>query len=529
MPEHLLAPETPDLAGVQCPAVEGRARVAESYAGYAVDESRLQGDLPERIYFPTTTLETAAALAAIRGRGETVTVSGARTGIAGGAVNVGTPNGLSLERLAFRPRVAFNKAHDAWCVRAGAGMTLAALLEVLRKRAFDAEGDPPELSYPVDPTETSASLGGTVATNASGARTLGYGPTRDWVLGLTAVLADGRVLHLARGEAAADGEAFGLRTADGSTAPVALPRARMPATKHVAGYVVHPDMDLVDLFVGGEGTLGVVTEVVLRLRPLPGACLYLCVFLDDEARAPALVRDLKADRRLDPVALEYMDSRSLDLLRAFRDEQGEASGVPPLPDATRAVLYLEVELDGDAARDDLYAALEELLARHGVDTASTWAGFTPRDLDAMKRFRHALPERVNALIGARQASVPGLTKVGTDMAVPDDALPEMLRRYRETLDAQGLEYVIFGHIGNGHVHVNILPRTLDELRAAKAAYAGFARAAVDFGGSVAAEHGIGRLKKSFMAVQYNEEEIAGMRALKDALDPAGTLNPGVLF
>jgi D-lactate dehydrogenase (cytochrome) len=147
----------------------------------------------------------------------------------------------------------------------------------------------------------------------------------------------------------------------------------------------------------------------------------------------------------------------------------------------------------------------------------------------MKRFRHALPERINALISERKREIPELTKVGTDMAVPLVALATMMAEYRAGLEAERLERCIFGHIGNGHLHVNILPRSADEMRRGRALYKEFARRAVALGGSVAGEHGIGRLKREFMPIQYDEAAIEAMRRVKRACDPQGILNPGVML
>ena len=143
-------------------------------------------------------------------------------------------------------------------------------------------------------------------------------------------------------------------------------------------------------------------------------------------------------------------------------------------------------------------------------------------------FRHAVPETVNALVAARRAACPGLHKVGTDMAVPDAALVEMFAVYRKGLADVDVPAVVFGHLGNNHVHVNLLPRDLDELARAKSLYAYWARAAVRLGGAVAAEHGIGRLKKDFLAIQFPPETLAAFRRLRRLFDPQGMLNPGVL-
>ena len=140
-----------------------------------------------------------------------------------------------------------------------------------------------------------------------------------------------------------------------------------------------------------------------------------------------------------------------------------------------------------------------------------------------------MPETVNAIIARRKAEVQEIHKVGTDMAVPPQRLGEVIALYRDRLEASGLEYLIFGHIGDSHLHVNILPRSEQELADAMELYGEFARRVVAMGGSVSAEHGIGRLKKAFLLLQYGPEKLQEMRAVKQALDPRGMLNPGVLF
>ncbi len=542
-----LQPEYPPGGAAADPGfrIEDAAFIRESYQPYLRDESRLQGDVPRCIWFPASTREVSAAVTRIRARGERLTVSGARTGIVGGAVNRGAENILSLERLSPPPRL------ERRLLRVGAGLTHARLLEVLAGLNAGAgvvphstpgaipsaelqapSAVPGPLFYPVDPTELSASLGGNAATNASGARTLHFGPTRDWLEALTVVLADGGILRLRRGERTAREGWFELGRRDGYVDRLHIEPVPFPATKHVAGYPLREDMDLLDLFIGSEGTLGIVTELELRLLEQEGERLYLCLFLPEGADVPRLVGELKGACAAPAealLALEYMDAASLELLRGFRQEAGEASGVPPLPPEARGVLYLELAWSGEGALEALTGRLGRLLGAHGISLADSWAGFTLEDLEAMKRFRHALPERINSLVGQRQLRMPQLTKVSTDMAVPDVALAEMMEAYRAGLAAAGVEHAVFGHIGNGHLHVNILPRSPGELDAARELYRGFARRAVELGGSVSGEHGLGRLKREFLSIQYGEEEIRRLRAVKDFLDPEGALNPGVLF
>ena len=173
-------------------------------------------------------------------------------------------------------------------------------------------------------------------------------------------------------------------------------------------------------------------------------------------------------------------------------------------------------------------AVEQMTACGGGADA-TWLATTDRELERLKYFRHAVPEAVNLLIDERRKTVPGLPKLGTDMAVPDAALERVWALYHEGLARHGLDYVIFGHVGNNHLHVNILPRTLAEYETGKSLYLEWAEAIVGMGGTVSAEHGIGKFKVALLQTLYGAEGVAQMRAVKRAFDPEGLLNRGNLF
>jgi D-lactate dehydrogenase (cytochrome) len=176
-----------------------------------------------------------------------------------------------------------------------------------------------------------------------------------------------------------------------------------------------------------------------------------------------------------------------------------------------------------------YTALEETINRCGASFSNSWAGYENRELQRMKDFRHILPEAINAIIAERKKQYPALHKLGTDLAVPDNRLHDMWQTYREHLETADLQWVAFGHIGDNHVHINILPRDTDELQKGLELYELFAAKAIEFGGSVSAEHGIGKMKIKFMELMYTPEEIDEMRAVKLALDPESLLNPGNIF
>ena len=507
-----------------CAKTTGIETIRDSYAEYTSDESKKTGLVPECIYFPESTAEVSAAMVEIAGTGKPVTVSGARTGIAGGAV-ASAENLLSLSRMLGKVKITAGK-HDTWYAHVPAGLSLEDLNYALRQGDVISDTAVPDnLFYPVDPTEKSASVGGTVATNASGARTLKYGPTRDWVQGMDVVLADGSWFSIGRGATARVENTLSFQRGDSVSFEVPIKEVPWPATKHTAGYFMRDGMDPIDLFIGGEGTLGIVTHVALRLCELPSERLGLFLFLPSDV-SPALVPKLNG---LSPSAVEYMDGESLKLLNDAKDRKLDAGAVPDLPDDAAAALYVEIEAESDDAIEEAYEQIQPLLDEFGIPEDHTWAGFSDQELEAMKAFRHALPERINNIIAERKRTLPKLAKIGTDMAVPLPELNSMMELYNRTLREQSLEYCIFGHIGNGHLHVNMLPRSMDERETAYALYREFAWHAVKAGGSVAGEHGIGSLKREYMEIQFSKSQLESMIAVKRALDPSLRLNPGVIF
>lgn len=442
--------------------------VPEPDSPYLVDASGYRGSA-ERVLVPSSEAEVADAFRDASAAGIGVTIAGAGTGLTGGRV----PHGgwlLSLEKLASLA------IHPGYAV-CGAGV----LLRDLQRAAG------PSQFYPPDPTETGASVGGSIATNASGSRSFLYGPTRRHVRSLRVVTASGETLALKRGE----------------KPPFPIPvLPASAARKNTAGYYLRTDADFLDLFIGSEGTLGVVTEAELGLLPAPQSLFTGVVFFESDEEA------LEAVDRWRPTPglrmLEYLDAGSLDLLRPR---------FPEIPAAARACVLVEREdEDGEWMGDAV-----------GMD--ESWFATSSADRERFRRFRHALPESVNDLVRRHN-----LTKMGSDFAVSIDRNRDMLRIYRETLDREfSGQYVIFGHIGDAHLHVNILPANEEEWRRASDLMTEFARHAVAFGGTVSAEHGLGKRKRHLLEIQYSANEIEQMKAVKRQLDPTWTLGRGTLF
>ena len=494
--------------------------VAHDFPDHLRDESRRAGRA-DSISFPRTEQEVCRHLELAAGRGMSVTVQGARTGIAAG----GVPEGghvISLVRMKDLGRV-LTTAGGGGAIVAGPGVLLSELRAYLAANASESAA-----FFPPDPTEPSASIGGMTACNASGARSFAYGPTRRYVRRLRVVLADGDVLELRRGEQRARGRQFELQTAGGRRICGKLPSYVMPAVKNAAGYYAADDMDMLDLFVGSEGTLGIVTEVELSTLPAPGAEWGLMAFFKDCEGALGMVRDLKkCDRR--PVAVEFFDKGALALLAGQKEINPAFSKLPSMPAARGAAVYLEAHGAEEADVEASVEAWAGIMERHGADPDDAWLATARQELERLKDFRHAVPEAVNLKIDERRRAEPGITKLGTDLSVPDAALDRMMALYRSSLEEEGLEYVIFGHIGNNHLHVNIIPASLREYEKGRQICMEWAREAVRLGGTVSAEHGIGKLKTHLLRLMYGDRGIEEMREVKRLFDPHFRLNPGVLF
>jgi D-lactate dehydrogenase (cytochrome) len=325
--------------------------------------------------------------------------------------------------------------------------------------------------------------------------------------------------------------------------------------KRSAGYFAAPGMDLIDLFIGSEGTLGVITEVTLRVLPTrPQMCLALVPF-DDRARALAFVarlRDAARETRqardplgMDVSAIEHMDARCLALLR--EDGADRVNGVTIPTDAVIALLVtLELQADMTASRafDDIARArepnatdaplvrfcraLDDAGVLDRVEIAVPGDAARQRQLLAL---REAVPAGVNARVGRAKLIDARIAKTAADMIVPFERLDELLAIYDEGFRARGLDAAVWGHISDGNLHPNVIPRSMAELESGKAAILAFGREVIRMGGSPLAEHGVGRnpIKQQLLLELYGAEGVEQMRAVKRSLDPSFTLAPGVLF
>ena len=270
-----------------------------------------------------------------------------------------------------------------------------------------------------------------------------------------------------------------------------------------------------------------ITEVTVALLERAEK-ISVVLFLASEGQAIDLVKALRSDLRFELDFLEFYSGTALELLRDRHIRDPKSMDLPGIPESAGAALFFEYSFDALAtAAED--SPLLETIRSCGATIADSWAAYENREIERLKNFRHILPETINAIIADRKKQIPRLHKLGTDLAVPDDGLDAMWQCYIDELAVANLQWAAFGHIGNNHIHVNILPRSESELERGLALYERFAAKAVALGGTVSAEHGIGKIKKKYLNLLYNRAQLDQMISLKRAFDPEGLLNDGNIF
>jgi len=481
-----------------------------------------------------------AEIAAILRQYAKILPIGAQSSVTGGA----TPNGEVLLSLARQDHILESGSEY---VRVQTGLSLRALREALALE---------DKYYPPVPSYDGATVGGVIATNAAGPATFKYGATRSWVQALTVVLISGEVLDLERGQCNAHPDGYFEIDSGTSLHRIPIPSYKMPRVpKCSAGYYAAPHMDLIDLFIGSEGTLGVITEATLRVvSPRPGICIALVPCLN-EAQALTLTRTLRElslktrqthnQRGLDVSAIEYMDARSVEILR--EDGSDKRNNITLGSDA-KTLLLIQLELLPEwveRAYDDLAQALEpnapdvplvqfvHILEHSGrLEETELVMPHEWIRIEQMYALREAVPSGVNTrVLHAKQSQHSSITKVAADMIVPFDHLETMMQVFRKGFETYGLDYAIWGHASDGNMHPNLLPRSLNDVLLAQRVVLEGGRAVIALGGCPLAEHGVGRnpTKQALLRDLYGDSGLRQMHAVKRGLDPEWKLAPGNLF
>ncbi|UJR87051.1 FAD-binding oxidoreductase [Sandaracinus amylolyticus] len=431
-------------------------------AAHARDESEATGAIPDAVIRARGAEEIAVVMREASAHGVPVTPRGAGTGRTGGAVPVRGGIVLACDRM--RDVIEIDRVDSLAVVEPG--LVTGALYE-----AVEREG----LFWGPDPNSwEQCTIGGNIAENAAGPRAFKHGSTRDWVLGLEVVTAEGTILPLGR------------RTKKG-----------------VTGY------DLTSLIVGSEGTLAFVTRAVLRLAPLAERVITVLAFLDrEDAIAPAVSAALSA--RVVPRCIELLDAETLAILRA------SASAIA-IPEAAKALLVIELEGTSETVEGEL-ARLGDALV-----SVSPFDPLVATESSERERFWRVRRDMSRAL--RRSAGF----KLSEDVVVPRRRLAELITKCREIAARRGIRMPAYGHAGDGNLHVNLLWDHAEQEPAVQAAIRELFETTIALGGTLSGEHGIGVLKAPYLPLEQPEPLIALQRRLKNVFDPRGVLNPGKIF
>ncbi len=479
----------------------------EQIQNYLFDASNTKG-FCDSVFFPENEADVKEIFKESSGSKIPVTISGNRTGLTGAAVPFGG-NVVSTEKL--NKILELNEGF----VIVEPGVILSDLQKFLNEK---------ELFYPPDPTETSCFIGGTVATNASGARTFKYGATRNFIHSLEIVLANGDKLNLERGRVFAKNNLFELTDESGLKYNFRIPDIEMPSTKNAAGYFCKPNMDAIDLFIGSEGTLGTITKVGLKVLKAPETIISSVVFFKTEEDALEFVNEARInsfaskensdENSVNALALEFFDEIALRFLQNHFNK---------IPSSAKAAIWFEQDCKINL-QENILDKWIKLISDHNGDLDNSWFALTQKEFDEIVSFRHAISEKVNEFIYQHN-----FRKLGTDVAVPDKKFPAFYEAIKNIVREQKLEFVAYGHIGNSHIHLNMLPKTDEEFETGKKVYREICLLALSQGGTFSAEHGVGKNKTDYLLSMYGEENIHKMKEMKKVFDPEMILCRGNLF
>lgn len=429
---------------------------------YGRDRTRDFEPNPSLVVFPSSAEEVVAVMKVCEEKGFPVVPSGGRTGYAGAAVAAHREVVLSMDRM---NRVLGVSVEDG-CVETEAGAILQNVQQAVRDHG---------MLFPIDfASRGSCQIGGCISTNAGGVRVIRYGMTRESVMGLEVVTPTGQRLDL---------------------------HDRLH--KNNSGY------DLKQVFIGAEGTLGIVTRAALRIVPVPQSPQVALLAVME---AETIVRILGELRRqsCDILAFEFFDHRSLDAVLTHVDGLRK-------PFTNHYPWFAVIEVD--EARDAFLTKIEKLIEQSWI--ADALIADAPSEATRIWKYREAISESLFSLGHVHK----------NDVAVPISALPSLIRELSGVEKPEGAEVFLFGHLGDGNIHVNLVDRKNSETfhSVATAWDETMCRMVKPYRGTISAEHGIGLLKKHLLAYQRSAEQLALMRQIKRTLDQKGICNPGKMF
>jgi glycolate oxidase len=437
--------------------------VGEGKENYSRDEApRLTPVSPDVVIMPTDTDAVSRIMRLANEHRIPVTPRGAGTGVCGGAVPIYGGIVLSLERM----NKILEIDRDNFLAVVEPGVIYNDLCQAVEEQG---------LCYPLFPGEATASIGGNAGTNAGGMRAVKYGVTRDFILGLEAVLPTGEIIHT------------GGKFIKCSTA-----------------------YDLTQLIVGSEGTLAVITKIILKLIPLPGKQEVVFIPFPSLHDAIMSVPEILKEGIL-PVGLEFIEQNMIKMIEQYRGKE------IPLHEH-QAFLMIFVEADSEEAVHQLACRIGEICLKHGAIDIY---------LPASKRAQRNLIE-------SREKAWPAMNAFGipevSDVVVPRSKIAEYVERVKAIAEEAKIPIIALGHAGDGNVHLNpLFPDGVPPDDKIKELFRKIYQVGISLGGTISGEHGIGLVKKEFLSLALEQSQIELMKRIKQAFDPEHIMNPGKIF
>jgi D-lactate dehydrogenase (cytochrome) len=479
---------------------------------YIVDASNLQGSC-DKVLIPETRYELLETIRSLYNDGIPYTISGAGTGLVGGRVPF---EGVLISLEKFNKIIEINPTEQYIKLEAG-------VVHSDMDLAISEFG----LFFPPNPTEKNSFIGGNIACNSSGSRTFKYGTVRDYVLELTVILPWGEEITLTRDSNSVVDNEFVIKTPSGKKIQFPLTEIKYPRLKkNSAGYYIRNGMHTLDLFVGSEGTLGTIVESKLRLLRKPEKVFGAIIFSDVLDKAFDFVETIRKESydsfankentssTISARLIEYFDKNSLDLLR---------NDYSQIPSEAMCAVWIEQEYS-ESEESLLLQNWYDYIARYTELADSTWVATNDAEHEKFREFRHRLPLRVFEIVARSR-----FNKIGSDTAVPDESFRKYYTDFINDLNNSGIQYFIWGHIGNSHLHANLVPQNEEESELASRLYDKHVGIAIELGGTFSAEHGTGKLKRKYLEMLYGKETVAIMKGIKLLFDPKNLVGKDIMF
>ena len=475
---------------------------------YLSDQANLKGSC-DCVYIVDNNEEISKIISTANDQDISISVCGNHTSLTGSSLPV---SGWVLSTENLNKIIEIN-TNELYAI-VQPGVMLRELQEILAEKG---------LFFPPDPTEDSCFVGGMISTNASGARSFKYGATRESIEELEVILPTGQLINLKRGNPI-QGKLFRLKiSADKFISFELPPDIKLINVKNAGGYYLREDMDPIDLFIGSEGTLGVITKAKLKLKPVPKNYISLVIFFDNLSKSFTFLHTIrtisksnsKTETNIQARLIEFFDKNSLNLLK---------DKFPDIPDNAVAAFWIEQETKDEESYGFLLNEWDSILSKSNIDTEYVWFGVDQRDRSKIINMRHTLPLLINDIIMKNN-----VRKLGTDIAVPDHLFMNFYNDAIAETEKTNLKYVAFGHFGDSHLHLNILPTNEEEAEIGKELYSHLCSIAINLGGTFSAEHGVGKTKVDYLRLMVGDSNIKFMQKVRKIIDPKQIFGVGNLF